>query len=925
LKNKTPSPYSEANYYLTRLTLILILAGGFFKLSRLFATLENILVTPPLFSQSLPDTLIISKTINTGQDSYREASETLSGVCAAAAIAWLQQKPTSIEKENLNNWIYDILPNEIKPRAKTKCLEMLAATTEAGRRFEISGLCYAIEAENITPVSLPAQQLLDMIENRAYQKPYTENTDEKINYRQINHLKSNRCTDINQIRKWYLSLIRLMHYKASEPKTFPLSHTTIHPAQFTSHLLKACVTELTLWQKTHAKTAPSIIQGLSSWALFLLSNSGRRDKKGSLRISSAHTYITRFSGMLIDLIRDRDLYTISGEDFIDYYLTVLKSKHNKQISNVLSSLLMFHQFIVFRFGIENIETSELWAFASTEQQISLPQATIITPLQYEWSMNIFDQWIEESKSTDINLWVIKAAKIILILQYRFYIRTGEAERLRLTDIQLKQKTPHIRIATTSYGKTKSKAGNRIIPSLGRLTDLESNFITSWMLEIEALWSQNKPSNALLFPQQGNLKLPIDRYCIVQLICIALRHTSAQQNARPHSCRHSGYSYQLLSAELSTIKHDQLSRYGALSNLGKASQSNLRGAWTHTAESSYRITNELSSVIGHASAITSISHYFHLSPLILQNISDQLWVSLSVKKQAELANIDYANLRKKLSREEDKSNDARYIINTLDKSNTNKKTLKFQTSEVPTLPNIGQLKNSFSIFDMAKFIISLHNKIPAHALATVYNLSYQKTGTILNTLIDIQNQTGISILNNEILLNSYEGCALELPSILKVRQFNSDLADFQKKQLNFCLQKIHCLQSTDFKVLAETHDLFIKGYRQQQNDLSFDSLADANKYLNFIHISGIGIPTVKITHRVLPGYNYNANNIYLSEIIPTLNTNKKNIQSETIEISLFRKPLTFNVKVENKSISNRVLSSTLWNAFIISKLHYTHIN
>lgn len=236
------------------------------------------------------------------------------------------------------------------------------------------------------------------------------------------------------------------------------------------------------------------------------------------------------------------------------------------------------------------------------------------------------------------------------------------QRLRLIDLQLNSSTPFIRVATTNYGRTKSVAGNRVVPAHSRLTEAERTEINDWLETVSAMWAGTPPIQTIVFSHCDHLTMPLDWSNVVVLINTALRQVNT--SARPHSCRHNLYSHELMAILLSTSNYQLLHQHQCLSAIGNISQDDLRESWNHSPLSSYRIGTELSSAIGHASVITSVSHYFHLAPVIAGEIADSSWIALNLKQRADLANLSYQNWRQQHARSPGAVTDARFALNVL---------------------------------------------------------------------------------------------------------------------------------------------------------------------------------------------------------------------------------------------------------------------
>jgi integrase len=909
---------TQSAYLLMRLLLLFITDAGFLQKDRMFALIKSLLGTIR-GSCKLPGVLIVPVIIKTGADSERSTTEILSGVCAAAAVAWLNSpEPELPSDKQLDAWVHQVLPEPLKPKTSLSCLDKLLSTAAMARRFEVPGVLYAIEVGAIKSVALNPDLMLDTLDGRLQATQNRQASDSEATcHRSLEVLDGKSTIDPGQVRKQYRSLTALLHARKSTQKWFPISNVKVHPGQFTTQLLAATRRELALWARNEGR--PQILQALSAWLTHLLSDQGKKSARGPLRIRSAHTYITRFGKELCDLIRSRALHDLTEEEMIQNYQLVIASKSKESASDTLMALMRFHQFLVNQFGIPDIETDELYSMV--DQMMPLAEAVVITDEHYQFACKTFDGWTDgngrQYADHSPDLWLIRAAKIALIIQYRFGLRSSEVQRLRLIDLQLESSTPFIRVATTNYGRTKSVAGNRVIPAHSRLVEAERIEINEWLNTVSELWSGDPPRQAIVFSHRDQLNMPLDWSNVVVLINTALRYVNAV--ARPHSCRHSFYSAELMALLLGEHNYQLLQRAQRLTETGNVSQLTLRTSWNNSHFPSYRMGTELSSAIGHANVITSVSHYFHLAPVIAGDVADSSWSALNLKQQAALANLSYQNWRQQHARTSCAVNDARFAINALQNELDNERD-PTRDLGMPNLPDLNALVHKPDLIQFAQMILAMRQGISCKALMKVNNISVLEINQILCELVSIQARTGFVIIGHDELKNAFVTLDLPLPPSLSLYSFKLSSESGHKKKLFELLDKLNKVIKKNQEKWLSVKESILDGYRQQQSSVYFKDIEAANHFLIFIDAAQLGAARVVVEFNLGPGIS-NIDDGYSKDLINRLACKNEDI---TININRQKKlpsfPLLIKISIIKSSNDALDYGIVFWQTIILSSLY-----
>ncbi|NOT10456.1 MAG: hypothetical protein HOP23_01235 [Methylococcaceae bacterium] len=189
---------------------------------------------------TLPGCLIVectAKSQDTDGPGPKTTSEILTGLGAAAAMAWLKQKSTNVPEESaMGTWLSHILPSHVRPTAKKQSLVMILELAKIGRRFENSGLNYAIEAGSVASTSLSGEAMQALLENRI---DLSSTLDAAIasGASSLSRLAVvSSVTDSQDFRSQYRSFIGILHVRYDGPKRFTLTNVEVQPGAFTHRL-----------------------------------------------------------------------------------------------------------------------------------------------------------------------------------------------------------------------------------------------------------------------------------------------------------------------------------------------------------------------------------------------------------------------------------------------------------------------------------------------------------------------------------------------------------------------------------------------------------------------------------------------------------------------------------------------------------------
>lgn len=341
---------------------------------------------------------------------------------------------------------------------------------------------------------------------------------------------------------------------------------------------------------------PEVWVLLLSWLLSASARKGRR--KNGLAASTIRTYLSKFGSILLDVIGDYSLINMDSDDLIQIYQDVIDSGDVYSRKQRLVPLQDFHRHCMRHFGLCEVDWHDLDIDLS-EQVVA---TNIITPWEYQDALRLLQR--DECQSLDDR----NICAVILILSYRLALRRQEIKRLRTIDWDINDKLCYVR--TNRFGKTKSMNGNRRIPF-----DLLLN-------KGELLLIQNLYANALKKGEDVPLffdALFSSRICHMDKyfsrVIEALRLVTGNPDIRLHDGRHSMVTFVGTALVIDDRQDDPIARAvkewipeDSVAFFKKRFKQRVLSA----PSTDHALFPALAMMVGHGSATTTITNYFHLT-------------------------------------------------------------------------------------------------------------------------------------------------------------------------------------------------------------------------------------------------------------------------------------------------------------------------
>lgn len=400
----------------------------------------------------------------------------------------------------------------------------------------------------------------------------------------------------------------------------------------------------------------SIIAALiAAWAIYLCEHG--TTNYPMLRANTVVTYCRTIGERLIALSFEFEFLKLSDLMIEDIYKNLLETVPKKSITYTLERLKEFHRYLTKVYAMPEID----WAEVTPDD---LPDAgkpvdaAIVTLDEYAQTLDI----LLNNRVRDERASLLEAA--LLILAYRFGLRTGEVFRLTISDVLITQRQMLIYVRNSIYGETKTDNGIRQLPLIGRLNEKEADVMNRWLSFVENY--ADGDDLATILPNGSIQREVVDRSATVSSVVSALRIATGDSNMRLRHLRHTCATRLFLAMCFDRLPVGMVGKvYRAL--WGSIRPKFVRHVLTEDIRISRRGLYALAMYMGHSSPDVSMRHYVHLADIVLTNMVDQYSPVLSDKLLAYALQHSYESMRQIKSRK--KLLDQSALIQFLNKDST----------------------------------------------------------------------------------------------------------------------------------------------------------------------------------------------------------------------------------------------------------------
>lgn len=255
---------------------------------------------------------------------------------------------------------------------------------------------------------------------------------------------------------------------------------------------------------------------------------------------SVHTYVTRFAGDLLDILGDRQLLQMSGEDLRLAYLAVLKGKSRQERPLTLPVLRWFQGYLQDAHQVEEVAFDELATLAGV--RIKQADPGIITDAEIDAVEHVLRKDIAlEDSGVDGSPEFKRLSELRLlmfVLLEASGLRPSSVHGLLLCDLHLiaeGQDFVHVH-RTGSYGVAKTNTSIGFVPLAGDLWARARPWVVDWLRRERLKLIDASDRRVPLFALKAGGKRRYGKKFLCQRIGSLLRWVCDDKKARTYWLR-----------------------------------------------------------------------------------------------------------------------------------------------------------------------------------------------------------------------------------------------------------------------------------------------------------------------------------------------------------------------------------------------------
>ena len=255
---------------------------------------------------------------------------------------------------------------------------------------------------------------------------------------------------------------------------------------------------------------------------------GRRKNFSPLAKNTIVTYWGTLIVAFKELAYDKDILTLSEDEFYALYQEMLSYKQEKENKTEYfgNRLQAYHKFLTTQ-GVPNLDWSEL-DFEDRARNVS---SGFITEKDYQSTLKYLGQKFQDKDQAT-------TLQFILLLGYRFGLRIQEATYLLRTDWVETNNRIHVLIRNNKYRSLKTNYGRRAVPLLFELSEPEQKIVKTVFERYEFVAGKDVTQLILSEIRDSEIVLKPACYAASREIITALREVTGNPSLVFHHTRHS---------------------------------------------------------------------------------------------------------------------------------------------------------------------------------------------------------------------------------------------------------------------------------------------------------------------------------------------------------------------------------------------------
>jgi integrase len=349
-------------------------------------------------------------------------------------------------------------------------------------------------------------------------------------------------------------------------------------------------------------TSDSAATTYLDWAVNCLDGASASGKPVSL--VTARRRILAALPRLLALLGDNDPSKLDTPELEDgYWEIVVSAERSPDMRDLVGGLRDFHSYLVKNHGKAQIlDDKDIFG---GDDGLRPVDANLLSFDEYAGSMAVLDRMVSERVPPAL----IRSARIAMMLAFRVGLRRMEVFGLRRDDIKV---APDLVAVIRPHGERGLKTNNarRLLPLFVFLPQKERIELQA---QVDAAAGQR-----YLFPEfsKASRLSWIDRVC--DLVVRALRQVTRDKTLTLHHLRHAFGSWTYLRLRAAALP-EVISHFDHLPETRRALQTGKRLGVLLTGRGNQptrSLAHQVGMLLGHSSAFVSLTHYVHVSDIIL---------------------------------------------------------------------------------------------------------------------------------------------------------------------------------------------------------------------------------------------------------------------------------------------------------------------
>lgn len=370
---------------------------------------------------------------------------------------------------------------------------------------------------------------------------------------------------------------------------------------------------LKCYYEEHQEEMNETLACLVLWGMDLLTTYSQKElirgrSNGKLRASSVRSYLSAIGKRLISACGTISILELDDDELHDLYADVIESCPTSKSKHwVGDRLYAFHQFLVVRLGILQVDFSDL-SNSADPSELAV-DANLVTFQSFDLIKKVLcPDFTKASRLRKIQL-------LIAVIAFRCGLRRSEVAKLCLVDVQGITE-PELLVRNNRYAYVKSNESIRRLPLKVLLEDDELQSLLSWCKNRE-LEDGGRITNSLLFCDKQQPTTRLSGNVLFPPIMQAVHQVTGDTSLVFHHFRHSFATWLLLRL-LQNFPDNTRQRFHFLNHplFELEACAKLRTALLGNQILGRQALYATAQLCGHAGPEVTLLHYVHLCDWLL---------------------------------------------------------------------------------------------------------------------------------------------------------------------------------------------------------------------------------------------------------------------------------------------------------------------